>query len=231
MKLPIAEWSDLFSEQEVNELYAEAVRRSESMPLPYFDELLRAFELTPLHKVKVVILGQDPYHGFYRKNIPRLRAIKTMPQANGLAFSVDEGCKIPPSLRNIFKELESDLNIKAEHGDLSNWAEQGVLLLNTVLTVEMEKPGSHADIGWEEFTGNIINTLTEFHPPVVFLLMGKKAKESFEKYAAHDNRDNVIYVPHPSPFSARTGFFGSKPFSRVNELLKKLGKMPIDWRV
>ncbi len=178
--------------------------------------IFRALELTPFENIKVVILGQDPYHG--------------EGEANGLAFSVNKGVKLPPSLRNIYEELKSDMGIKIpNHGDLTSWAKQGVLLLNSVLTVEKDKPASHRNIGWEEYTDSIIKKISDKKENIVFILWGKYAQS---KKAFIDERKHlVISSPHPSPFSANKGFFGSKPFSKTNTYLKSKGKKEIDWRI
>lgn len=181
--------------------------------------IFRALELTPPEKVKVVILGQDPYHG--------------MDQANGLAFSVNLGQKIPPSLNNIYKELNNDLDVqKPLHGDLTSWATQGVLLLNTVLTVEAGEPGSHYGLGWESFTKEILQYC--MGRDAIFLLWGNKARQTFME-AANDFTGemnlNFMTAPHPSPLSASKGFFGCKHFSKTNQLLREAGKEPIDWRL
>lgn len=177
--------------------------------------IFRAFELTPFDKVEVVILGQDPYHG--------------AGQANGLCFAVGEGFALPPSLQNIFKEIESDLGQKLAHrtGDLERWATQGVLLLNATLTVRARTAGSHQGKGWEEFTDAAIRALSEEKEHLVFILWGNYAKAK----GAHIDRAKhlVIESAHPSPFSAFSGFFGSKPFSRANTYLVEHGKQPIDW--
>jgi uracil-DNA glycosylase len=177
--------------------------------------IFRAFELTPFDKVEVVILGQDPYHG------PR--------QANGLCFAVNEGVPLPPSLQNIFKEVESDLGQKLVHrtGDLERWAKQGVLLLNATLTVRARKAGSHQGKGWEEFTDAVIRKLSEGRENLVFILWGNYAKAK----GAHIDREKhlVMQSAHPSPFSADQGFFGSKPFSKTNAYVIERGKRPIDW--
>ena len=179
-------------------------------------QIFRALELTPFENIKVVILGQDPYHG--------------EGEANGLAFSVNKGIKLPPSLRNIYKELESDLGVKPPiQGDLTSWAKQGVLLLNSVLTVEKDKPGSHRNIGWEEYTDTIIKEISDKKENIVFILWGKYAQS--KKDLIDERKHLVISSPHPSPFSARKGFFGSKPFSTTNTYLKSKGKKEIDWRV
>lgn len=178
--------------------------------------IFRALELTPFENIKVVILGQDPYHG--------------EGEANGLAFSVNKGVELPPSLRNIYEELKSDMGIKIpNHGDLTSWAKQGVLLLNSVLTVEKDKPASHRNIGWEEYTDSIIKKISDKKENIVFILWGKYAQS---KKAFIDERKHlVISSPHPSPFSANKGFFGSKPFSKTNTYLKSKGKKEIDWRI
>lgn len=181
---------------------------------PKGSEYFTALNLTPFEKVKVVILGQDPYHG------PN--------QAHGLSFSVKDGVRFPPSLQNIFKELESDLGIKRpQSGHLDKWAEQGVLLLNAVLTVEGGKAASHQGKGWEKFTDRIIDLLNQEKEHVAFLLWGAYA----QKKGAFINREKhfVLETPHPSPLSAHRGFFGSHPFSKINAYLKSTGQTPIDW--
>lgn len=176
----------------------------------------RAFDLCPFDKVKVVVLGQDPYHGER--------------QANGLAFAVEEGVALPPSLQNIFKEIASDLGGPLVHqsGDLARWAQQGVLLLNATLTVRAREAGSHQDRGWERFTDAVIRALSEEREHLVFILWGNYAKAK----GAHIDRSKhlVIESPHPSPFSAASGFFGSRPFSKANAYLEAHGETPIDWR-
>jgi len=177
--------------------------------------IFRAFELTPFDAVQVVILGQDPYHG--------------KGQANGLSFAVNEGVALPPSLQNIFKELESDLGVPLQNrsGDLSRWATQGVLLLNATLTVRASSAGSHQNKGWEAFTDSVIRALSEKREGLVFILWGNYARQK----GAHIDRTKhcVIQSPHPSPFSAYSGFFGSKPFSKTNEYLVSQGKKGIEW--
>jgi uracil-DNA glycosylase len=175
--------------------------------------ILRAFELTPFNDVKVVILGQDPY---YRKG-----------QAQGLAFSVPNEIRLPPSLRNIYKELESDLGIKRDRGDLTDWATQGVLLLNTTLTVEEGSPDSHKNLGWRKLTKEVITTLNDERERLVFILWGAKA-QAFATYLDSD-KHCVIMSTHPSPLSAHRGFFGSKPFSKTNVYLKNNGLPEILW--
>ena len=178
--------------------------------------IFSAFEHTPYEQVKVVILGQDPYHG--------------AGQSHGLAFSVQIGVKIPPSLRNMYKELANDLAIEsASHGNLTSWADQGVLLLNTVLTVREGEANSHQKKGWERFTDRVIEVLNEREDPIVFVLWGKPAQQ---KATMIDTTKHIIIQSfHPSPLSASRGFFGSKPFSKVNEALISLGKQPIDWQI
>ena len=178
-------------------------------------KIFNALNLTDFHKVKAVIVGQDPYHG--------------EGQANGLSFSVEDGIAKPPSLRNIFKELKSDLRIEEPtHGNLTNWGKNGVLLLNSVLTVEAHKPGSHYNRGWERFTNKILELLSE-NKKVVFILWGKKAQEKASSVNLTDSF--VIESAHPSPFSANNGFFGSKPFSKVNLMLREMGLDPVDWKL
>lgn len=179
-------------------------------------EYFHALDATPLDKVRVVILGQDPYHG--------------EGQAHGLSFSVRPGVRIPPSLLNIYKELQSDLGIQAaHHGYLEYWARQGVLLLNAVLTVEMGQANAHQGKGWEAFTDAVIRAVNDQPHPVVFILWGAYAQK---KAAFVDTRKHlVIKSPHPSPLSAHNGFFGSKPFSKANAFLEARGFKPIDWRL
>ena len=183
---------------------------------PKQSEVFNAFRYTDFDDVKVVILGQDPYHG------PN--------QAEGLSFSVSNEVLKPPSLKNIFKELENDLGIKyPESNSLKPWAKEGVLLLNAVLTVEEHKPTSHKDKGWETFTDEIIRTINKKETPVVFILWGAYARK--KKELITNPIHLVIESAHPSPFSAYNGFFGSKPFSKTNEFLKKNNIKEIDWRV
>ncbi len=183
---------------------------------PKQNEVFNAFRYTDFDNVKVVILGQDPYHG------PN--------QAEGLSFSVSNEVLKPPSLKNIFKELESDLKIPfPESNSLKKWAKEGVLLLNAVLTVEEHKPTSHKDKGWEIFTDDIIKILNKRDTPTVFILWGAYARD--KKNLITNPKHLVIESAHPSPFSARNGFFGSKPFSKTNEFLKKNNIKEIDWRV
>ena len=184
---------------------------------PPAKQIFNAFNLTPFDKVKVVILGQDPYHG--------------KGQAHGLSFSVPNGINPPPSLVNIFKEIESDLNVKISktNGNLENWAEQGVLLLNAIMTVRANSPASHRNFGWEKLTDAVIKTLSDKKEQLVFLLWGKFAqkKESLIDASKHF----ILKAPHPSPFSANSGFFGCKHFSKTNEYLIKTSQTPIKWTV
>lgn len=181
---------------------------------PPKEYILRALSLTDYDDVKVVILGQDPYHG--------------VGEANGLSFSVNKGIRLPPSLKNIYKELYDDLGIRhALDGDLTGWASQGVLLLNAILTVEKDKPASHKDLGWETFTDAIISKINEKDTPVVFILWGNFAKSKASLIT--NKRHLVITSAHPSPFSCRYGFFGSKPFSRANKFLRENNVKEIFW--
>lgn len=181
---------------------------------PPKEDIFNCFKLTAYENVKVVIIGQDPYHG--------------VGEAHGLSFSVKDGIKLPPSLKNIYKELYTDLNIPPrESGNLTSWATQGVLLLNSVLTVEKDKAGSHANLGWEEFTDYVVSKLDEREDPVVFVLWGNYAR-SKRKLIKH-NQHLVIESAHPSPLSAYHGFFGSKPFSQINKFLIDNKKEPINW--
>lgn len=183
---------------------------------PKGPEYFAAFNHTPFEKVKVIILGQDPYHG------PK--------QAHGLCFSVRPGVKIPPSLQNIYKEMRTDLGIEQpQHGYLTKWADQGVLLLNATLTVEAGKAGSHQKKGWEEFTDQAIHRLNEQREGLVFMLWGSYAQKKGE--FIDRKKHLVLTAPHPSPLSARRGFFGSRHFSKANEYLKAQGQEPIDWQL
>ncbi|EPD1728077.1 uracil-DNA glycosylase [Enterococcus hirae] len=183
---------------------------------PDMYHIYEALELTPYEKVKVVILGQDPYHG--------------VNQAHGLSFSVQPGVKIPPSLNNIYKELQSDLGISpVKHGNLVSWAKQGVLLLNTVLTVREGQAYSHRGKGWEILTDKIIEKLNEREKPIVFILWGKPAQEKMKMI--DKSRHIILTSAHPSPLSAHRGFLGSKPFSKTNDALMALGETPIDWQL
>ena len=178
--------------------------------------IFNAFQKTPFHNVKVVLLGQDPYHN--------------PGQAHGLSFSVPDGVTRPPSLINIFKELQSDLGISpAMNGNLEKWAEQGVLLLNASLTVRKNEPGSHSKIGWIEFTDAVIRKLSEQKKGIVFLLWGKFAQD--KQVLIDETKHHVLKAAHPSPFSADKGFFGCKHFSKTNEFLMMEGLEPVDWKL
>ena len=188
--------------------------RTRHQVFPPHDEVFAALHLTSYANVKVLILGQDPYHG--------------PGQAHGLCFSVRPGVAIPPSLQNIYVEMESDLGIPpAGHGCLTAWAEQGVLLLNASLTVRAHKAGSHQKRGWETFTDQVIQVVADKEDHVVFVLWGASARR--KKELIDSRRHTIIEAPHPSPLSAHRGFFGSRPFSRINEALSAAGRTPIDW--
>lgn len=181
---------------------------------PAYDNIFEALKLTPYCNVKVVIVGQDPYHG---EN-----------EAHGLSFSVLDGIKLPPSLKNIYKELEDDLNIKpCISGNLTKWAKEGVLMLNSTLTVVKDTPNSHSKLGWSMFTDYIIKKINAKEEPVVFILWGNYARS--KKEFITNPKHLIIESAHPSPFSARNGFFGSKPFSKTNNFLIKNNLKPIDW--
>ena len=214
-------WDDLLKEEYQKKYFKELLEfvkneyKTKTI-YPKQNEVFNAFRYTNFDNVKVVILGQDPYHG------PN--------QAEGLSFSVSNEVLKPPSLQNIFKELNNDLGIPfPEHNSLKPWAKQGVLLLNAVLTVEAHKPTSHKNKGWETFTDNVIKVINEKETPVVFILWGAYARN--KKSLITNPKHIIIESAHPSPFSARNGFFGSKPFSKTNEFLKTKGIEGIDWRV
>ena len=188
----------------------------ENVVFPPRDEIYKALELSAFKDTKVVILGQDPYYNYG--------------QAQGLSFSVNEGVKLPPSLKNIYKELGTDLGIKyPSSSSLIAWAEQGVLLLNASLTVEEKKPNSHSKIGWQIFTDKIISLLNNREKPVVFILWGNFARS--KKKLITNHRHLIIESVHPSPLSARRGFFGTRPFSRANDFLKSNGIKEINWKI
>ena len=214
-------WDDILKEEYKKEYFSKLIdfiknEYKTKTIYPKQNEVFNAFRYTDFDDVKVVILGQDPYHG------PN--------QAEGLSFSVSNEVLKPPSLKNIFKELESDLGIPfPEDNSLKPWAKQGVLLLNAVLTVEEHKPTSHKDKGWEIFTDNVIKILNKREKPIVFILWGAYARAKKEYIT--NPKHYIIESAHPSPFSARNGFFGSKPFSKTNEFLKKNNIKEIDWRV
>lgn len=202
---------------ELKKFVAEEAKRT--VVYPKEDQVFRALKETPLDSVKIVIMGQDPYHG---EN-----------QAEGLSFSVPKECPIPPSLRNIFRELQSDLGVETpHHGHLSTWAHQGVLLLNATLTVEAGRAKSHYGKGWETFTDAVIRILIQQDRPMVFLLWGRSAIDKYRFVQAGNNPKHLVLTsPHPSPLSAYNGFFGSRPFSKINTFLKEHGMKEIDWRI
>ena len=188
---------------------------SEFTCYPPKEQIFNAFCLTPYKDVKVLILGQDPYHN---EN-----------QAMGLAFSVNKNVKLPPSLINIYKELESDLNVKNDTGDLSSWAKSGILLLNAILSVRQNQPLSHHNLGWERFTDKVIEALNKKKDPIVFVLWGSYARS--KKKLITDNKHFIIENVHPSPLSAYRGFFGSKPFSKINAFLNLTNQQMIDFKI
>lgn len=193
--------------QKVKEEYSSA------KCFPPQNEIFRALELTPFDEVKVVIIGQDPYHGDF--------------QANGLCFSVSDQVKAPPSLQNIYKELKEDLGIEKTTNELDDWATQGVILLNATLTVRAHSPNSHKDLGWERFTNFIIKEISDKKENVVFVLWGAFAQKKEE--LIDPSKHLIIKSAHPSPFSVHRGFFGSKPFSKINDYLVSKGNTPINW--
>ena len=183
---------------------------------PEYKDIFNALRYTDYDQVKVVILGQDPYHG--------------EKEAHGLSFSVRQGVPMPPSLRNIFKELKNDIGVDRNLTDLTDWAKQGVLLLNSVLTVEKNKPNSHKNKGWEQITGKVVELLNQRVDPVIFLLWGSNAKAIGKNIDR--NKHYVLEAVHPSPMSANQGgWFGCHHFSKTNEILRKLNKTPIDWQI
>lgn len=215
------DWASLLNEEFEKDYFTKiqqflTERYEEAQVYPNKEDVFNALNYTSYEDVKVVILGQDPYHG------PN--------QAHGLSFSVQPGVKVPPSLRNMFKELHSDLGAEIpNHGSLVKWAKQGVLLLNDVLTVERGKAHSHRKIGWENFTKRVIELLNEKAESVVYLLWGNAAQQK-EKLIDRE-KHLIIKAPHPSPLSSYRGFFGSKPFSKVNDYLIETGREPIDWEI
>lgn len=219
--MEIKDWKDLFREEETKPYYQELMAflnhaYATTTVFPPKEKLFTCFEVCPLQQVKVVILGQDPYHE------PN--------QAHGLCFSVQKGVKIPPSLRNIYKELKSDLDIDApSHGYLMDWAKQGVFMMNAVMSVEKGKAGSHRKKGWEQFSDRVIEVLNAQSQGIVFILWGNWAIQKAKLITNPQHR--IITSPHPSPLSAYQGFFGSRPFSKTNEYLKEMGRTLIDWRI
>ena len=214
----LGDWTDIIQD-EMSQPYFQQLKQfvdqayEETIIYPNREDIWNAFIYTKFSDVKCVILGQDPYHG------PN--------QAHGLSFSVQDGVRFPPSLRNIFQELKDDIGCDIpESGNLEKWAKQGVLLLNTALTVEGGKAGSHRGKGWEQFTDSVIERLGSREEPIVFILWGNDAKKKMKWIGEHHQ---VLTSVHPSPLSSHRGFFGSKPFSQVNDALNEWGKSPIDW--
>ena len=203
---------DFLNEMELKFLNLHVEDMAIFPPIP---SIFRALELVHFNEVKVLILGQDPYHG--------------LGQANGLSFSVNKEIMIPPSLKNIFIELENDLNIPvSQHGDLTSWAQQKILLLNSVLSVEHEKPNSHQKLGWDKLTNKIISRLSQ-RGNVIFVLWGKSAQKKLS--LIDDKQNKILSAPHPSPLSAYRGFFGCKHFSKINKILIKNGSSEINWKL
>lgn len=200
---------------EITRILHQEKKKGETI-YPPGSQIFNAFDKTPFDQVKCVILGQDPYHG--------------PGQAHGLCFSVNDGVKPPPSLVNIFKELHQDIGIPVPtSGDLSPWASQGVFLLNAILTVKARQPASHSKIGWEQFTNAVIQKISDHKEGIVFLLWGRFAQE--KRALINTKKHHILTAAHPSPFSAFNGFFGCRHFSETNDLLKKEGKTPIEWRL
>ena len=214
-------WDKLLAEEFSKDYYQElrkklAAEYKTRTIYPAMDNIFNALKYTSYEDVKVLILGQDPYHG--------------PGQAHGLCFSVQKGVDKPPSLKNMFKELESDLGITPpSHGCLTDWAKQGILLLNTVLTVREGEPNSHKKLGWTIFTDRIIELLNERPDPVIFVLWGRNALEKLPLIT--NTHHYVLSAAHPSPLSASRGFFGCKHYSKINEILTSMGKTPIDWKI
>lgn len=222
LTLPPA-WRDLLEPELQKPYYQELLRRlslacETETVFPPQEALFSAFALTPPERVRVVILGQDPYH--------------EPGQANGLAFSVREGVKLPPSLQNIYKELQTDLGIAPSgNGDLTHWAEQGVFLLNTVLSVQAHKANSHKNFGWQRFTDAVIESLRDLPQPIAFILWGAQAQKKAAAIEKSPYPRKILSSAHPSPLSAYRGFFGSRPFSQVNDFLLSCGFETIDWKI
>ncbi|WP_342442397.1 uracil-DNA glycosylase [Lysinibacillus sp. FSL K6-0057] len=215
------DWQEVLKE-ELEKPYYQKLRQfvaneySTQTIYPPMNDVMNAFYTTAYHDVKVVILGQDPYHG------PN--------QAHGLSFSVKPGIPHPPSLRNMFQELQDDLGCPIpQNGTLTKWAEQGVMLLNTVLTVRAGQANSHKEQGWEQFTDAVIDLLAAREEPLIFVLWGKPAQRKKQLIRKYKTPHAILEAPHPSPLSAYRGFFGSKPYSKINQQLVEWGKQPIDW--
>ena len=222
MNITLGSWKNILKEEIKKQYFLDLLEflkssRKNNIIFPQEEDVFQAFLHTPYLKVKVVIMGQDPYHG--------------CGEAHGLSFSVKKGVKIPPSLKNIQKELQRDLKIPPfEHGCLVNWARQGVLLLNSVLTVEKDLPNSHKNIGWERFTDAVIEKILEKKDPCIFLLLGKKAQEKLKNLQGKESNHIFLKAAHPSPFSARL-FHGSSVFSKINSFLLQHNQSPIDWSI
>ena len=221
MKIENREWFNALEDEFNKEYYISLMdfieeEYSKKLVFPPKKDIFNAFEYTALSNVKCVILGQDPYHN--------------EGQAHGLAFSVNENIAIPPSLVNIYKEIEDDLDIKMPNsGCLINWAKEGVLLLNTVLSVRAHEPNSHRNKGWEKFSDKVVDILNSQNRPIVYMLWGKPAQTKIKKL--NNDRHLVLTAPHPSPLSAYRGFFGCKHFSKANEFLENNNVTPINWRL
>lgn len=217
----LGNWQSLLADTIASPEFSELCGKVDSayadtVVYPPREQVFSAFALTPPERVRVVILGQDPYH--------------EEGQAHGLAFSVRPGVKVPPSLVNIYKERESDVGVQpATSGDLTHWAEQGVFLLNAVLTVEQGKANSHKDWGWQAFTDQVVAAIAGLPQPVAFVLWGAQAQKKAKIAAGSPYPRLVIQSPHPSPLSSYRGFFGSRPFSRINAFLEEHGEAPIKW--
>lgn len=223
-------WNTFLSDEFNSEYYRQlcsflTLERDSNEIFPKDELVFNAFNNTPLNKVKVVIIGQDPYHSIDTKEK------ETTPHAHGLSFSVPNGTtKIPPSLKNIFKELNQDLGFEIPtHGDLTSWAKQGVLLLNATLTVRAHEAGSHQKKGWETFTDSVIEKLSLRTEGIIFLLWGKFAQQ--KETLINTKKHNILKAAHPSPFSAYNGFYGCKHFSETNKILVSVGKKEIDWKI
>lgn len=215
-------WQDFIAQEKKKDYFAKIMafltkeQKQNKTIYPPQDQIFNALQLTPFMSTRVVIIGQDPYHG------PN--------QAMGLCFGVNKGIPLPPSLKNIYKELENDLNIKpCQHGDLSHWAKQGILLLNATLTVEAHKPQSHAHIGWQTFTDAVIQSLNHHPKPIVFLLWGAFAHKKSQ--LIDTSKHKILKTTHPSPLSAYRGFLGSKIFSETNQILQQWGNSPVNWKL
>lgn len=221
MNILVNDWAPLLEPTLQSDLYLQLreflkQEYANETIFPQMNHIFNALHYTSFEETKVVILGQDPYHG--------------KGQAHGFSFSVKPGMTVPPSLRNIYKELESDVGFnKPNHGYLLHWAKQGVLLLNTVLTVRQKEPNSHSGKGWEVVTDEIIRLLNSRDKPLVFFLWGRHAQK--KQNMIDEQKHYVITSSHPSPFSAHKGFFGSQPFSKANEFLMRNGQSPIDWQI